>query len=431
MPGHLPQLAERLAETLGHADLRPDARAWGQSLLDRLKAPVQIIVMGPKGSGKSHVINMLSGAFVVPETVRAPVVEIVGGASEALSYECLDGTTGVLAGEELPDGVVRLTHAIPLTFLDDCSFAEVALDGPAAALEWALERADIVLWCSAGFNDAEQAAWSGVWDAVPEDLKDHSFLVLTHADRHIANGTLSDNLQVWSDVAGEEFLSLFPIATPLALSANSDADAATPPIWKSSGGKALYDAVHKRIEHGRLADQDSARLFLSRFAGLRQTRAAVGQSVQPPEPPETSCPDLDKTRAGENARETPARDANPGPSAGRTVSQPVLSTARNVLQKHADQMRASATTEAGRTPARILDQCVEAAEALAGVLATAPETQDAQTAQIHVDRGLADDAAECAEMMQLFRLERTEDAAVDAVTLLMQLKREIAEHMVG
>ena len=40
------------------------------------------------------------------------------------------------------------------------------------------------------------------------------------------------------------------------------------------------------------------------------------------------------------------------------------------------------------------------------------------------------DTEDSAEMMLLFQLERDEDAAVDAVTLLLQLKKEIA-HAAG
>ena len=47
-------------------------------------------------------------------------------------------------------------------------------------------------------------------------------------------------------------------------------------------------------------------------------------------------------------------------------------------------------------------------------------------AQTHSLQELQSDAQESAEMMLLFQLEKDEDAAVDAVTLLLQLKKEIA-----
>ena len=88
----LTQLAEQLEQTLGQGNLKPDAQSWGMALVDRLKAPVQIVVMGPQGIGKSSVINMLAGAPVVPDIDPVPVLEIVGGAEESVTVEREDGS---------------------------------------------------------------------------------------------------------------------------------------------------------------------------------------------------------------------------------------------------------------------------------------------------------------------------------------------------
>ncbi|MEX0285950.1 MAG: hypothetical protein AB3N23_15190, partial [Paracoccaceae bacterium] len=393
----LTQLAEQLEQTLGQGNLKPDAQSWGMALVDRLKAPVQIVVMGPQGIGKSSVINMLAGAPVVPDIDSVPVLEIVGGAEESVTVEREDGSveeTDALASDQ--SGAIRVTRTVPVPSLEECGFAEVNLSGTPlqneAVLEWAIECADIVLWCTETFGPQERALWA----RVPDELKDHSFLVLTMADRQMMRGSLSDNIAQLEEVVAEEFLTLFPVATLQAIKAQSEPDHSHLGMWKSSGGKALRDAVFKRVEHGRLADQDNARLFLSRFAGLRQMpQAPVNQEGKP---------EVEVKIDG--------------------ISQSLYEAALDLLHKQADRMLDTVETGAEPDAERVLQQCVEAATALSDLFAEADPSDDAA-------QSLKDDAAESAEMMLLFQLERSEDAAADAVTLLMQLKKEIADQSVG
>ncbi len=393
----LTQLAEQLEQTLGQGNLKPDAQSWGMALVDRLRAPVQIVVMGPQGSGKSSLINMLAGARVVPDVGPVPVLEVIGGAEDLISCECEDGSSRDLSdAAECPAGTLRVTQTVPVPALEECGFAEINLSGPPeqseAVLEWAIERADIVLWCTEEFGPEERMMWA----RVPDELKDHSFLVLTMADRQMMRGILSDKINSLSEVVAEEFLTLFPIATIQAIAAQSEPDHVHAGLWKSSGGKALRDAVFKRVEHGRLADQDNARMFLSRFAGLRHMPAA-----------RAPVPSVTVRQTGVDA-----------------VNEELFASALNLLHREADRMLNEVDGGQDPDPDKVLQQCVEAANALSDLFAEADPGDNAA-------QSLKDDAAESAEMMLLFQLERSEDAAADAVTLLMQLKKEISDHSVG
>lgn len=72
----------------------------------------------------------------------------------------------------------------------------------------------------------------------------------------------------------------------------------------------------------------------------------------------------------------------------------------------------------------LLDQCVDAVAALAGIMERAPQ-DDSDAADLRLD--LQDGE----EMLLLFQLERGEEAALDAVTLLLQLRKEMVGKTAG
>ena len=401
------RLATDLEQSLATLELKPDARAWGQELVNRLRSPVQIVVMGPRHSGKSTVINMLAGGQVIPSLPDVPVVELALGRMEQVVFELSDGTTlrtkGRLAEIDIPEDAVRVRQDLVDANFARYAFTEVNLTGSQiqreAIQEWALDRADVVLWCSENFGADEQLIWS----AVPDHLKDHSFLVLTMADRHVMRGTLPQKIADLEELVAEEFMQMFPLAGVQAVTAQTSRDAKRAALWKSSGGKALKDTILARIASGRQADQDNAQMFLSRY------KSAVGDvAVVEPEPLSQPEPDA----AAVVRRLVSDKDV------------PLFHKAMSLLQTRADAMLSDVDWDSGTCAERILEHCVEAADALQTLMLEA-NTQSDLAAE------LRDDAAESAEMMLLFQLEKSEDAAADAVTLLIQLKSEIAERAVG
>ena len=96
----------------------------------------------------------------------------------------------------------------------------------------------------------------------------------------------------------------------------------------------------------------------------------------------------------------------------------LLSEAIDMLQQRAremlDEMGHNDDLDAGA----ILNRCTEAMSSLAGLLDTAPVNDP--TAQ-----GVREDVQEGEEMLMLFQLEYSEEAALDAVTLLLQMRKEL------
>ncbi len=383
-------LAGQLEHTLSTGLLPPDVTGWGSQLLQRLRQPVRVAVTGAPGTGKSALIDMLLGRVVIGKTAAGLPVEICYGPEEQVVFDTPAGTrrqqAGCLADSAVPPDALRVRQHLPDLRLRAHSFCEIPLAGPPGrqqdTLQQAAAMADIILWCSETFPEAEQALWS----AMPDSTKDHSFLVLTMADRQIMRGILPGLIQSLEPVAAEEFLGVYPVAAIQGLTAQN-AGAPAEDLWRSSGGRQLAEDVQRQIGLGRASDADQAELLIRQFGGPLPADA--------PPPPAAS----------------PAA-APPAPAAS-------LAAALDQLQSGAEDMLAQAEAAGGPQAGPVLAHCMDLIRSLTASLETLPGS-----AAVSAARDAAQDGE---ELLMLCQLEQDEDAAIDAVTLLFQLKKELAE----
>ena len=399
------RVQDQLAQAIDTGQVPDEEKRRAAQLLRRLKSSVEVVLIGRPGSGKSRLVNMLTGMTVIPETGRLPPLEVRYAPVPRTVYLMADGSEKCRDGHHLdqptPAGTAIIRAEMPLDILTRLSLTEICLEGSPGEqktiVDWAMNRADIVLWCSQDFDASEQALWAGAGEV----LKDHSFLVLTKADQLQMKGVLSERIARLQDIVAEEFLAMFPLATIQAISASPSGGERDQGLWTSSGGKALMDAVLRLVATGRRADADNALIFLRR-TGVELS--IDGPEVATPEPP------------GRVA----ARDrVEPGGPQKAGVDMKVFGEALDFLQQRADQMLRVLRGEGPGNQAVVLDHCLETANRLSEIIqqveATGPPLSDIQ-----------DDVIECGDMMVLFHLEKTEDAAEDAVTMLLQLKKEMA-----
>ncbi|MCB4456778.1 zeta toxin family protein [Leisingera sp. McT4-56] len=380
-------LAGQLERTLSTGLLPSEVSGWGSQLLQRLRQPVQVAVAGAPGAGKSALIDMLLGRVVIGRNGSGLLVDICHGPQEAVVFETAAGERlqqpGVLARLEVPEGTRRARQILPDPQLCWHSYRELPLAGPQERrhdlLQQAAASADIILWCSQDFPAAEQALWA----AVPDSTKDHSFLVLTMADRQVMRGTLPGLIETLEPIAAEEFLGVYPVAAIQGLTARS-AEAPQDGLWRSSGGKQLSGDMLRQVELGRASDVDQAELLIRQFGGS-----------------------------------LPAEAAPPVPAAASAFAQPAsLAAALDQLQQGAEQMLAEAEAAGGPQAGPVLAQCMELIRGLSQSLGALPPGAAADAAREAVQDG--------EEMLMLCQLEQDEDAAIDAVTLLIQLKKELS-----
>ncbi len=373
----------------------------GRKLLDQLQKPAQVTIIGYPGVGKTSLMRMLLAGAEVPDLVGVPVFEVGYGPSERVLFETQDGKPSESAGRahqhNLPAGVFRVTQLLPLPQLADKTLTEVSLaaaaDAQKRALNYAIETTDFTIWCTQDF----QAAESETWAHFPEELKDHSFLALTKADQLQMKGTLQAQTTRFENDWSEEFLSLFPIATKQAIAAHEEGELADPALWASSGGKALRDNLHNHIDTGRRADLDYVQMLLAHVS------------------PKMVEPQRSQHR-GEEDKGTSSTTGTPEIAPMKRTE--AVETALAILQDCADEMAASAG--GAPQPKEMLAHSAQAAQAMATLL------MDAGSDDAHLN-ALREDVLESEQVIMLLQLEGTDTAARDAVSALLQLKKEMAE----
>ncbi|MEE4187611.1 MAG: hypothetical protein V2I76_04085 [Roseobacter sp.] len=404
MPHDPQQTCARLERAVDAHLLYGDMRTAAQRLLAHLHKPAQITVMGPSGAGKSSLINMLLGGAHSVALRSVPLFELRHGHSETTRIETRDGgvTTyhGGAAQVDLPEDVLRVEQTLPASQLLGRTLVEVALPQDptlrAEVIDRVIATTDFSLWCSQVFSPAE----ANVWARMPDCVKDHSFLVLTKADKLQMQGNLHTQTTRFEETLAEEFLALYPVATKQAIAALGGGLECENTLWAASGGKALCDGIAHQITTAQQADLDYADMLL----------ASVPQMQDIPAPAVAD-------------QATPVRHVTQQADPKSTGIAPMqrceaVETALALLQDCANVMTLDA--RGMPQPAEMLAHSAQAAQALATLFMDA----GAEDPRINAVR---EDVLESEQVIMLLQLEGTTAAAGDAVTTLLQLKKEMAE----
>lgn len=473
---------DRLQGALDGETMPKAARDYALHLLNRLSQPVRVSILGAPRSGKSELVNMFVGRRLIPKDAALPTTEFVWAAEEAMTVTGADGTVNrfdKIDLEALADGSAAfLKLELPVDILKRINLLEVVTNGAheeiESAIDWAVRRTDIALWCSQAFDASEQSVWS----RVPDSLKDHAFLVLTKADVLSAEKLLSTRVAELESIVAEEFHSLFAVATLQAVEAKSGADV-DEAMFHASGGGALTSEILRHAERGRRADFDSAHMFLARYevkgapAGVAaRTSASANQQATPEAPPMAAPPSPppvaetpEPIPVVEAAKPEPAPEApmptvetaepEPAPMADApepapvseatepapvpedestaetatppSVDLPALPKVENVdlflesvkyLKRRGEALTKTAGEMGEGQVKPLVEQCVDAVEHLTDLFSQ-DETGCAAT------DAFIDELAEASDMMVLMQVEDGDAPAADAVTLLLQLRRDM------
>ncbi len=465
------EIVSRLEASLGLAELPESARKNARELYENLARPVTIAILGAPGAGKTALLNLLLKERLVPKDLSANLIEVVPGTEFESEVSYSDGRLEVCESDELAEvrDADRVFIASPNPVLREMVLIEASWSGSTedinGLIQEVAERADIVLWCTNEFDENEQATWS----TVDETLRHHSFLVLTKADKLARQRKLAEALGALNQTADKDFAGLLPIATLQALKA-LDVDPIDEDLWAGSGADGLLGRISDHARKGRQADFDQAELFLARYAlastdtdastsatdgkatnarrrRSRMTRDVVtalrNQAEAATEAPEAVGTPAETTQA--EAKAPLASDPDAGKELlldqdqaepqRRVVSEALadrLGAIRKTVSRQVENANLAASglneiSKAAATllrlhdePNKVLDLCSSTADALGNLC------EDAALPAEMADLG--DEILQTREHMTLLQLENTAGSAADAVSILLQLKRDFEAH---
>ncbi|EBA13755.1 hypothetical protein [Roseobacter sp. CCS2] len=466
--------------------LLPDSiQPKAEQLLSRLMKPVRLALLGMPGSGKSTLLNLLVGDEVIPDGIRLPTLQLAYGQSEKAVCTLSDGSKTVLDGVDMTEiadlSPVFVEMLLPLPALRKISLLEVVAPNDANAIhrasQWAAKRSDVTLWSTRGFNETEQRIWS----TMPDLTKDHAFCMITRADFLKTEGMLETTVGAVKLAAKDEFAEVLAIATTQAVNARRADGTVDKVAMRDSGGSALISAVLKQVELGRQSAVDMADVMLHQYNDILAnepapaTKATPVEDIAPaPETPEEASEDIaieDDAPAAPPQMEEPPAPAEPEevtdakPAAQDAISRlREIAARKNVSRDAAAEAQAEAETPSAPEPemeaeeatpalqpatreayAHVIAYIEERGTELAAVLEEQGENGPAEVMTLTADhiqwlcdylnengddadqslQRARDTAFDAADMVQLMQMEKRDDVALEAVSLMLQIKREL------
>ncbi len=404
-------VVDRLRHAVEGAVLPKAARGHAAHLIQRLSSPVRLTLLGPPGAGKSELVNMFLGRSLIEAGLKLPTMEVAWGDREEIEVTSMNGAVSTQPGLDLKSAAATrpafLKVTLPVPILKKLSLLEVVTNGGAdelrSAVDWAVRRTDITLWCTQTFDAEERALWS----RVPDGLKDHAFLVLSKADVLSAQKALTDRIADLETVVAEEFHSLFAVATLQGIKAQSRPGGLDEAMYHGSGGSALTSEILRHAERGRRADLDSAQLFLARY-NVGPVPMVAPPQVKPDTAPEPKPEPAPAPTVAEIAL----------PSAHPPIDPDLFVGATRFLKRRAEALAGKIEDAVEGDTREVLEECSEAVEHLIDMFSN-------DDSGCPVADEFLDDLNEASEIMVLMQIEPGDGPAADAATLLLQLRREM------
>jgi hypothetical protein len=433
------QVQDALMRAVNSGLLSKDDQDHAQDLLARLQKPVRLTLLGMPGSGKSSVLNLLAGTTVLPAGVKLPTLQLFKGDSAQAICTLPDGSKQTIEGANATDvaalSPVFVEMHLPLPALGKISILEVVAPADPNAVhkagQWASKRSDIILWCTSNFNETEQR----IWRQMPDHIKDHGLLLITHMDILQEEGSFDGIAGAARTAAMGEFDKIVPIDVPRALRSRAATGGVDKDMMRGSGGTGLISAVLKQVDEGKQAAIDMAEVLLLQnaieLAELEDTPepAPVAATPAPPAAPEpvavapapVAAPEQPSDSIAKLRNLAASRAAEDPPAAPdlKPDTRAAYQTVITYIEDRAQELTAQLGDMGEKAPSQIIAKCVEHVQWLSDFL---NDNGDASDQSLQRARDTAFDAA---DLIQLMQLEKRDSAALEAVSLMLQVKREL------
>lgn len=446
-------LTNRLRALHDSGALSDATQARAGQILARLEQPVRITLAGLPNAGKSALFNFLAGSAVLPEDVKLPTLQLLYGESAQTDITLKDGTIRTL-DHARPEDIasfdpIFVEMHLPLAALKKISLLEVVMDddiqGQRRALGWAAKRSDIVLWCSQNFDASEHALWSGM----PRGLKDHAILAMTKADLAGDPAVAARAAAAIQARVADEFSTVLPIASLDANDSRRPDGNVDMAMMMASGGRAMVGAVRRMLDMGLRSVLDAAEILLlthddeqSRQEASAPAPVAIPEPVSAAPAPMAEAPASDPIEDSEPTLEvelvaepetvpdaSPVADlSEPEPVAENVIvllpeTRAALEHAVSSLTREGEELLSCLPDLGEGMMPHVIARSVERTETLVSYLSDIDSAKDPHL------RKICDTMLDASELLQLMQMEHQDSTAIEAVSLMIQLKREMQEKL--
>lgn len=398
-----------LANVIAADLLPPKAKAGAEHLVERFNTPTQVALLGHPLTGKSCVFNLLANANILSPDADLGTIKLRFGEQEKTEFTFADGSTegrdGLPgAGPDSGREPVLTQIEAPLPALRKISLLQI---GKAAneqamqkALLWAADQADIPIWCTKDFTEAESLLWA----VLPEEANDHAILLRTNWQHDVQpRADLEASLRA---DAGPYFAHHVVLSADEAQAARAGHEVDKDRL-RASGATKLISTVLKDLERGRQSLIDSAELLLAQH-GIDPDSVPIADTVG-------LGAVLDDTKDP-----TPAAQADPvDQKTGEPEEGDVVVLFRTAAERLQAVGRDMTTQGAEPDPEAVLEASADTLIWLDDYLGSSNIQGNAALDDM---RALAQGAT---DVVQLLRLEGDESSSIDAAVLLLQLRRSL------
>jgi hypothetical protein len=228
--------------------------------------------------------------------------------------------------------------------------------------------------------------------------------------------------------AGDEFNHVLPIATLDALASRGTDGSVDKDLMRRSGGTALIGAVLKQVDPGRQSVVDMGDILLHQNAEILagNEKVVLSQIVEDEAPTDLSANhtvELSVVHSVTVSQVETDERAKTQPAASVVTLHPdtrsAYETALGYIAEHSQAMAQIATNAGDGAPAELIALASEHVQWICDYL---NENGDDSDQALQRARDTAFDAADLAQLMQM---EKNDNAAVEALSLLLQIKHEL------
>ena len=247
---------ESIQSALNDGLLDGNVAELARQCLDKLGNPLRVTILGAAVTEASALANFLIGQPILQANSERSLVRMVHHGSERARVICRDNTQKTFRGMEVSQAfdsdpkMVEIGMDLPalgkMTVVRAASPSMRELRG---AIKWIASSTDVVLWCTSLFGESEKA----LWGALPERLRDRGYLITKP-------GAITPEMRA----SESEFQGIIEIDARVASAARSSPKGLNKSAFRAAGGNVMIKALKREIELSERAASDAAYVILKR-----------------------------------------------------------------------------------------------------------------------------------------------------------------------